>query len=149
MPMVGQMLTTRGAAAGQRRRSPAQNSRIGSTAHPERLRRRSKYGKGQAGCTYADWPAGSIHIRRFLTADQVKEYQNKSSHKTGIGADFSQVSGYLYIVSVIKGSPAEAAGLKAGDVIEYVDGRASRDISLYDAEGLVSGQPGTQVRFGF
>src|SRR6478672_13903807 len=75
----------------------------------------------------------------FLTADQVKEYQNKTSNKTGIGADFSQVSGYLYIVSVIKGSPADAAGLKAGDVIEYVDGKATRDISLYDALGLVSG----------
>jgi carboxyl-terminal processing protease len=81
----------------------------------------------------------------FLTADQVKEYQNKSNSKTGIGAEFSQVSGYLYVVSVIKGSPADVAGLKSGDVIEYVDGRASRDISLYDAEGLVSGQPGTQV----
>jgi len=82
----------------------------------------------------------------FLTTDQVKEYQNsKSSTKTGIGAEFSQVSGYLYVISVVKGSPAEAAGLKSGDVIEYVDGKASRDISLYDARSLVMGQPGTQV----
>ena len=84
----------------------------------------------------------------FLTADQVKEYQNsKTSTKTGIGAEFSQVSGYLYVVSAIKGSPAEAAGLKAGDVIEYIDGKATRDISLYDAKALVTGQPGTQVNF--
>jgi len=84
----------------------------------------------------------------FLTADQVKDYQNaKTSGKTGIGAEFSQVSGYLYIVSTVKGSPADAAGLKAGDVIEYIDGKATRDISLYDAKALVLGQPGTQVAF--
>ena len=84
----------------------------------------------------------------FLTADQVKEYQNsKNSGKAGIGAEFSQVSGYLYIVSTVKGSPADAAGLKAGDVIEYIDGKATRDISLYDAKQLVNGQPGTQVAF--
>src|SRR5437762_6433852 len=82
----------------------------------------------------------------FLTADQVKEYQNgKAAAKTGIGVEFSQVSAYLYVVSVVKGSPADTAGLKAGDVIEYIDGKATRDISLYDARGLVSGQPGSVV----
>ncbi|HEY2867396.1 MAG TPA: S41 family peptidase [Pyrinomonadaceae bacterium] len=82
----------------------------------------------------------------FLTADQVKDYQNaKTSAKIGIGAEFSQVSGYLYVVSTVKGSPADAAGIKAGDVIEYIDGKATRDISLYDAKALVLGQPGTQV----
>jgi carboxyl-terminal processing protease len=82
----------------------------------------------------------------FLTADQVQDYKTgKAAAKTGIGAEFSQVSAYLYVVSVIKGSPAETAGLKAGDVIEYIDGKATRDISLYDARGLVVGQPGTSV----
>jgi carboxyl-terminal processing protease len=82
----------------------------------------------------------------FLTADQVQEYKTgKAAAKTSIGAEFSQVSAYLYVISVVKGSPAEAAGLKAGDVIEYIDGKATRDISLYDARGLVAGQPGTSV----
>ena len=35
--------------------------------------------------------------------------------------------------------------LKAGDVIEYVEGKASRDISLYDAKQLIAGEPGTAV----
>ena len=82
----------------------------------------------------------------FLTADQVKSYEgNKTSTRTGIGAEFSQISGFLYVVSAIKGSPAEKAGLKSGDVIEYIDGKASRDISLYDARQLVNGEPGTTV----
>jgi carboxyl-terminal processing protease len=82
----------------------------------------------------------------FLTADQVRDYKaNKSAGKLGIGAEFSQVSGYLYVISVIKGAPAEKAGLKTGDVIEYIDSKATRDISLYDARELVSGDAGTTV----
>jgi carboxyl-terminal processing protease len=82
----------------------------------------------------------------FLTADQVKAYEAaKTSGKVGIGADFSQISGYLYVVSPIKGGPADKAGIKAGDFIEYVDNKATRDVSLYDARQLVQGDPGTTV----
>ena len=82
----------------------------------------------------------------YLTAEQVREFQNaKTTNKVGIGAEFSQVSSYLYVVSVIKGSPADKAGLKAGDVIEYIGSKASRDISLYDARQLILGDAGTEV----
>jgi carboxyl-terminal processing protease len=82
----------------------------------------------------------------YLTADQIKDYEaNKTANKTGIGAEFSQISGYLYIISAVKGSPADKAGLKSGDVIEYIDNKASRDISLYDARQLVSGDAGSVV----
>lgn len=82
----------------------------------------------------------------YLTADQVKDFQNaKTSNKVGIGAEFSQVSSYLYIVSVVKGSHADRAGLKAGDVIEYIGTKATRDISLYDARQLLSGEAGSEV----
>ncbi|MGI8787510.1 MAG: S41 family peptidase [Pyrinomonadaceae bacterium] len=82
----------------------------------------------------------------YLTADQVKDYQaKKSSNEVGIGAEFSQVSSYLYVISPIKDSPADKAGLKAGDVIEYIDNKASRDISLYDAEQLLLGEAGSKV----
>src|SRR4029079_13932350 len=44
----------------------------------------------------------------FLTADQVRAYEAaKTSGKVGIGAEFSQISGYLYVISPVKGSPAE------------------------------------------
>ena len=80
----------------------------------------------------------------FLTADQVKNYDaSKTTNKIGIGAEFSQISGYLYIISALKGSPAEKAGLKAGDFIEYIDNKATRDISLYDARQLVNDDAGS------
>ena len=82
----------------------------------------------------------------FLTAEQVKAFEaSKTSNKIGIGAEFSQVSGYLYVISALKGSPAEKAGMKSGDVIEYIDSKATRDISLYDARQMISGDLGTTV----
>jgi carboxyl-terminal processing protease len=82
----------------------------------------------------------------YLTADQVKDFQaKKNAAQTGIGAEFSQVSSYLYVISVTKNSPAERAGLKAGDVIEYIENKATRDISLYDARQLLLGEPNSKV----
>ena len=82
----------------------------------------------------------------YLTAAQVKDYQAKKQNTlAGIGAEFSQISSYLYVVSVIKDSPADKAGLKAGDVIEYIENKATRDISLYDARQLLLGEAGSKT----
>ena len=83
----------------------------------------------------------------YLTPEQVREYNGNASKDAqgGIGAELSQVASYLYVIAPVKGSPAEQAGIRAGDIIEYIDGKASRDISLYDARNLVSGAAGTQV----
>jgi carboxyl-terminal processing protease len=83
----------------------------------------------------------------YLTAEQVQDFQAKKQNTlAGVGAEFSQISSYLYVVSVIKDSPADKAGLKAGDVIEYIENKATRDISLYDARQLLLGEAGTNVK---
>lgn len=82
----------------------------------------------------------------YLTAEQVKDFQaKKQNNLVGIGAEFSQVSSYLYVISVIKGSPAEKAGLKSGDVVEYIETKATRDISLYDARQMIMGEAGSKI----
>ncbi len=83
----------------------------------------------------------------YLTAEQVKEYNaaNKNN-QAGIGAELSQVMSYLYVIAPVKGSPADQAGLKAGDIIEYIDTKATRDISLYDAKQLLNGPAGSEVK---
>ena len=83
----------------------------------------------------------------YLTAEQVKEFQSAGNNtKPGIGAELSQVASYLYVIAPVKGSPADQAGVRAGDIIEYIDGRATRDISLYDARQLLSGTAGSEVK---
>lgn len=91
-------------------------------------------------------PYGLDPYSSYLTPEQVQDFQNKqNSNKAGIGAEFSQVSSYLYVISVTKDAPADKAGVKAGDVIEYIGTKATRDISLYDARQLVLGDAGTKV----
>lgn len=83
----------------------------------------------------------------YLTPEQVREYNaGNKNNQVGIGAELSQVASYLYIVAPMKGSPADQAGLNAGDIIEYIDNKATRDISLYDAKQLLNGAPGSEVK---
>src|SRR5919108_4351913 len=83
----------------------------------------------------------------YLTPEQVREYNaGNKDNQIGIGAELSQYASYLYVIAPIKGSPADQAGLRAGDIIEYIDNKATRDISLYDAKQLLNGAPGTEVK---
>ena len=83
----------------------------------------------------------------YLTAEQVKDYRaGKKTNQVGIGAELSQMASYLYVVAPVKGAPAEQGGVRAGDIIEYIDGKATRDISLYDAKQLLTGAAGTEVK---
>src|SRR5260370_1400679 len=83
----------------------------------------------------------------YLTPDQVREYgKDAKADQVGIGAELSQVASYLYVIAPMKGSPADQAGVRAGDIIEYIDGKATRDISLYDAKQLLTGAAGSDVK---
>src|SRR5919199_3011764 len=83
----------------------------------------------------------------YLTVDQVRDYRaNVDKSAVGIGAELSQVASYLYVIAPVKGGPADQAGIQAGDIIEYIDGKATRDISLYDARQLLNGAAGSEVK---
>ncbi|HSS19333.1 MAG TPA: S41 family peptidase [Pyrinomonadaceae bacterium] len=83
----------------------------------------------------------------YLTPEQVREFGHESKdNQVGIGAELSQVASYLYVIAPMKGSPADQAGVRAGDIIEYIDAKATRDISLYDAKQLLNGASGSEVK---
>lgn len=85
----------------------------------------------------------------YLNADQYREYlKNQDSHKPGVGLVLSKKFGYVGIVDAIHGSPANKAGLSTGDVIESINGVATRDMPLAFAEILLQGDAGTTVELG-
>ena len=65
----------------------------------------------------------------------------------GIGAHVNiNAEGKIIIVSPIEGSPAEQAGIKAGDVVLEVDGESLKGIGLLEAVNKIRGPKGSTVR---
>lgn len=64
----------------------------------------------------------------------------------GIGATISMREGRLTIVSIIKSSPAERAGLRAEDIILQVDNTIIQNMDVTEAVMLIRGPKGTQVQ---
>ena len=65
----------------------------------------------------------------------------------GIGARVEmRPDGKLLIVSPIEGGPAEAAGLKPGDLVLEVDGESIVGLSLLEAVNKIRGPKGSEVR---
>src|SRR5699024_5738396 len=68
-----------------------------------------------------------------------------SSSFEGIGAEIQERSGYIAVVSPIKNSPAEKAGLLPNDLITAVDGESLQGMSSSEAVLLIRGEKGTKV----
>lgn len=63
----------------------------------------------------------------------------------GVGMEIGKRDGMLTVVSPIKGTPAYAAGIKAGDIITKIDGTPSLDMPVDEAVTHIRGKKGTQV----
>ena len=82
----------------------------------------------------------------FLNPDQYREMQDKThGNFAGLGIVISIRDGVLTIVSPIDGTPADAAGLAAGDRIVKIDEESTVNMPLNDAVDLLRGEPGTAV----
>lgn len=82
----------------------------------------------------------------YLDPAEYKDYkQRKSEGKATIGATLSKRFGYAAVVSVIPGGPADKAGVDSGDIIEAIEGKSTRDMSLAEIDGVLAGQPGSVI----
>ena len=84
---------------------------------------------------------------RYLTLDEYRANQSfLSGQFAGIGASVQQKADQVVIVSILPGTPAETAGLKAGDVITGVDGQSTKGWTADDAVNHIRGKAGTVVK---
>jgi carboxyl-terminal processing protease len=82
----------------------------------------------------------------YLNPEQYKEYKaHKGSAKGEIGAAVSKRFGYASIVSVLPGGPADKAGLEDTDIVEAIEGKSTREMSLAEIHSLLSGEPGSNL----
>jgi len=63
----------------------------------------------------------------------------------GIGATVQQDGSEIVISGTFRGSPAEAAGMRSGDVILFVDGESTDGWTLQFAVSVIRGERGTPV----
>src|SRR2546428_5360775 len=82
----------------------------------------------------------------YLTSAEYKDYKaHKTEARGEIGAAVSKRFGYAAVISVIPGGPAAKAGLQATDIMEAIEGKSTREMSLAEIHNLLSGQPGSNV----
>ena len=83
----------------------------------------------------------------FLDPEENKQFDEDITGKfEGIGAELGIKSGILTVIAPLEDSPAEKAGLRAGDKIIKIDGEAAAEISIDEAVVKIRGRKETQVK---
>ncbi|MGR3513973.1 MAG: S41 family peptidase [Paracoccaceae bacterium] len=63
----------------------------------------------------------------------------------GLGIEVTQEEGFVKVVSPIDGTPADQAGMEAGDFITHVDGESVLGLTLDEAVELMRGPVGSEI----
>jgi carboxyl-terminal processing protease len=85
----------------------------------------------------------------YLTEDEYRvEQEVLKGRVVGVGIVLDQRSSAPRVISVVDGSPAARAGLRAGDIIASVDDVETARLPLGELADLVRGEPGTPVSLG-
>lgn len=83
----------------------------------------------------------------FMTPQETRDFQQSlEGTLKGIGAELTMQDGILTVIAPLKGSPAEQAGLKTGDIIYMIDDTFATDLNLFEAIRRIRGEAGTQVK---
>jgi len=82
----------------------------------------------------------------FMDPEETNEFTNSlNGDLQGIGAELSVDNGQIIVVNPLKDSPAEKAGIKAGDVIYKINDEFASDLSFVEAVQNIRGEEGTPV----
>ena len=82
----------------------------------------------------------------YLDPEEFKEMRIGTDGKFGgLGIEVSMENGFVKVISPIDDTPAERAGIKAGDVIVRLDDTPVKGMTLNEAVKIMRGEPGTDI----
>jgi carboxyl-terminal processing protease len=83
----------------------------------------------------------------YMSATEAEQFQNDLQGTiSGVGARLEKdAEGRIVVVAPLEGSPAQAAGLRAKDVIAAVDGKTTAGMTATEAVLKIRGKKGTKV----
>ena len=82
----------------------------------------------------------------YLSPDDADRMRVSTSGEFGgLGIEVTQEEGWVKVVSPMDGTPADAAGIQAGDFITAVDGESVLGLTLNEAVELMRGPVGSEI----
>ena len=82
----------------------------------------------------------------YLTPDDADAMRVQTRGEFGgLGIEVTQEEGFVKVVSPIDGTPADEAGVEAGDFITHVDGETLLGLTLDEAVDLMRGPVGSEI----
>ena len=83
----------------------------------------------------------------YLDQEQFKELQvGTSGEFGGLGIEVGMEDGFVKVIAPIDDTPAQRAGIEAGDLIIRLDDTPVKGLTLNDAVKIMRGKPGTVLR---
>ncbi len=84
----------------------------------------------------------------YLGAESFEELQESTQGQfSGVGIEIGSEGGFIKVISPIDDTPAQKAGLKAGDLIIKIDQESIQGLSVNEASQKIRGEVGTGVVF--
>ena len=81
----------------------------------------------------------------YLNPAQTKQVESGERLAAGdVGIELTRQY-YLRVIAARDGSPAAKAGLHTGDYVRAIDGKPTRDLSVFEGMRILRGAPGTKV----
>ncbi|MGH8476620.1 MAG: S41 family peptidase [Methylococcales bacterium] len=82
----------------------------------------------------------------YLDQEQYKELRvGTTGQFGGLGIEVGLENGFIKIISPIDDTPAQKAGVKAGDLIIRIDDKPVKGMSLEEAVKIMRGEPGSSI----
>ncbi|MDD5579944.1 MAG: S41 family peptidase [Methylobacter sp.] len=82
----------------------------------------------------------------YLVAEEYQELKEGTTGQFGgLGIEVTMENGFIKVVSPIDDTPAQRAGIKAGDLIVRLDDKPVKGMTLADAVKMMRGEPGSKI----